>query len=472
MPRFYKKRLPELLEDFRKGTREYKLKKKYHLSSRGLLHHLIEAGRAHLIPHRSLSRLLIERTGRKFPQNPEARTETMLHCMNGELKQAVLLAVGKDPLTSTGIRKCLVQLTDAPLPGNRTFYDYCAQTLTPAGLLIHELYGKGWGARYSCFTLSKAGERYGQPIAAFSLRYAVDHNVSLYDLFGPTSSSGGTRAPYNRARIIELLAQGCTRIVDLEKHLGLAHTDIYYHLKHLRARAFVRFASLRPEPGRKTYRWVKGRRPEEAKTVDMRRRLTAEVASWLQRHKVGTRRQIAREVNCEGLQDVSKVLVGLEKQGLAQTQFASTDRSVVELGERSQIILDYVQAVRSGLMDKSRLPEMTRLLQEFKSDPVLLTRYVDAAVELYRATSPGLNRRTAPEREALLVRSVSSFQKKYRRWPRRSEMTERLGWNHGTIGIYLNSLLRQGRLVRQRGRSSVRYRLTRPSDRRARATRR
>jgi DNA-binding Lrp family transcriptional regulator len=459
MARFDKKRLPELLEDFRKGASVYRLRKKYHLSSKGLLRHLVEARDQRLIPSNSLSRILIEKTRWDFPQNPEARLETILRCMNGEIKQAILLVVDKEPLTGTGIGKRLSELTSSTLPGRGTFRDYCIQTLTPAGLLVHELFGKGWGARYGCFSLSKAGERYGQPVAAFSLKYAVDHNLSLYDLFGPTFSAGDSRAPYNRARIIELLAEGCRRTVELEERLGLPHTDINYHLKHLQARGFVRFRSLRSEPGMKTYQWIKGRRPKEAKTVGTRRQLTGAVAQWLYKHKAGNHHQIAREVNCTYLTDLSKVLVGLAKQGFAQTQFASTHRSAVALGARGRLMLDYVQSVRSAVKDKAVLQEMSALLDEFRGDRKLLTAYLDAAVNLYRAISPGLNRRRSTDREQQLAGFVEAYQKDHQQGPRPSEMVERLGWNHGTLRIYVNSLLHQGRLIRQQERSSVRYAL-------------
>jgi hypothetical protein len=247
--------------------------------------------------------------------------------------------------------------------------------------------------------------------------------------------------------------------VELEERLGLSHTDINYHLKHLQARGFARFDSLHPESGRKTYRWVKGRRPKEARTVNTRRRLTRDVASWLYRHKVGSRSQIAREVNCTYLTDLSKVLVGLARQGFAHTQFASTHRSAVALGARGRLMLDYVKSVRSAVKDRAVLGAMATLLDEFRANRKLLTTYLDAAVDLYRAVAPGLNRQGAKGREAELMRLVEGFQEEHGKGPRPSQMAESLGWNHGTLRIYVNSLLHQGRLIKQQQRSSVRYTL-------------
>jgi DNA-binding transcriptional ArsR family regulator len=417
MARFHKRRLPDLLADFEAGASPSKLSSKYNLSRRGILRHLVEARRRNLIRQRSLLRILVERTRYDFPRNPEQRLEIMLRCMNGELKQAALLVAGHQSLTRSGIRKSLTELTTATLPGVSTFYDYCVQTLTPAGFLIHETYGKGWGTRYSCFSLSQAGEQCGQPVAAFSIRYAVDNDLSLYDVFGPTSSAGDSRAPYNRARIVELLAQGCSRIVELEEELGLAHTDITYHLKHLEARGFVRFDSLPPERGRKTYQWIRGKLPGDAKTVDQRRTLTGAVAAWLYRNKSGDQFRIARAVNCRHVNDVSKILVGLARQGLAETRFASTNRSEVGLGRKSRLMLDYLQSVRA-------------------------------------------NKQSPEEREDSLIKFIMDYEARHKQGPRPSEIRKRLGWNHGTLGLYMRSLMQQGRLAKAQAKGQVRYTLT------------
>ena len=94
MARFDKKRLPELLADFEAGASPSRLSSKYNLRRQGILRHLVEARRQHLIRQRSLSRILVERTRYDFPRNPEERLETVLRCLHGELKQAVLLVAG------------------------------------------------------------------------------------------------------------------------------------------------------------------------------------------------------------------------------------------------------------------------------------------------------------------------------------------------------------------------------------------
>lgn len=453
-----KRGLRKVLKDLRGGASARQLRHRYRLTDRTLLGHLINARRERLITDGSLWRILAHRTQYHFPSNPETRLKAVLSCMNSELKQATLLVIDKTPMTGTAIEKRLADLTDARLPP-RAFYAYGVQTLCPAGFVIHEIFGKGLRIRYNCFKLSNAGDKCGQPIAAFSLRYAVDHNLSLYHLLGPATAVGESRAPYNRARIMELLAEGCSRIVDLEARMGLDHTDINYHLNHLQRHGFVRFESLNPERMWKSYQWVEGRRPQEAKTVGMRRRLTEKVAHWLCRNRIGNPAQIARNLNYGFKQDVSQILVSLAKQGLAHTQFPSSDRSVVTLGEKARIALDYLKRVRSALTDERELKRMKAVLEEFRREEDLFSHYVDRGVRLYCAISPRMNARKAEEREAELLNFIREYQDENTKGPRPSEMASGLGWNLATLRDYINSLLKKARLIREQKGTTVRYRL-------------
>lgn len=459
MPRFTRDRLPELAGDFQDRVSLSDLRRKYRLSARSLLFYLVEARRENRISAASLNRLRLERRWYDFPRGREARLRAVLGCMNGELKQAILLLADEQPRTKTGIQRLLEAHTDEALPGSGTFYDYCFQTLTPAGFLIHDCLGKGLKARYNCFKLSAAGRRYGRPLAAYSLQYAVENKISLYELFGPTSSGGGSSGPYNRARIMELVAAGCNQIVSLAEQIGLSHTDISHHLRHLQAKGLLRFDSLTSAPGFKSYRWVRGRRPEEAKTIANRKKLTEAVIHWLYRHKQGDHRQIAGAVGCRHLQDVSKVLVGLAQQGLAFTEFSSTHRSRVELGKQAGPVLDYLKTVRGALRDGPELARITTRVKHWYRHPETLKQHLNAALALYMNISPTVNRKNSAEREEELIECIERFQSEQGRGPRPSEMMKKLGWNHGTLRIYLHSLLREGRLTRQQQKGSVRYRL-------------
>ena len=94
-------------------------------------------------------------------------------------------------------------------------------TFAPIGLIVQDIMGRGLNYSQRYFTLTQAGETYGQPAAAFSLKYAVDHNTSLFNLLGSTQSGGDSRAPYNRARLVELVRGGISTIWELGSITGL-----------------------------------------------------------------------------------------------------------------------------------------------------------------------------------------------------------------------------------------------------------
>lgn len=464
MPRFDRTRIPSLLEDFKNGASARELREKYKLTDKTLFRYLIQARTQHLVSDRELSRIVADKTRFDFPQDREARLETVLSCLNGEVKHATLLVLNQDPATSSRIRRRLTELTTARLPSTSTLFDYCIQTLCPAGFVIHETFRTDHP--YNCFRISDAGAKYGQPLAAFSLRYAVENHISFGELLRTASSAGDSRAPYNRARILELVAAGCERVVEIETELGLSHTDINYHLKHLQALGLTNFRSLNAcEPDFKTYRWVAGRKPEEARTVRTRKTLTGQVARWLHTNKAGTYRQIAQQLNHKHVLDVSRVLVGLAQQGLATTEFPSTSRSKVTLAEKASLLLDYVMSVRSALTNSTQLKTMTALRDEFLADKDLFRRYLDVAIEHHSTASPMMNARKSTERESELLKFLQSFQVDRGRGPRPSEMMALLGWNHGTLRIYINSLIRKGRLRREEEGMTVRYTLPAQSGR-------
>jgi len=458
MPRFDKTRLTELAQDSEKGASVRELRVKFALSNKVLLKYLVQAMRQGLVKEANLARFLIDRTQYDFPENSEARLEAVLCCMNSELKQAVVLVLDRFPRTYWEIGGSLSAITNARLPARPTFSAYCVDTFAPIGFLVHKRYGRGLGLADHYFQLSEQGAKYGQPIAAFSLRYAVEHNLSLYQLLGQTQSSGDSRAPYNRARILEVVSEGHNRIVDLTQGLGLVIEDVRQHLNHLQRLGMLSFDSLNfAGKGVKFYRWVYGRSPEEARTVGELKTLTKDVAKWLYANKVGERNQIAEALNYSHPTHVSSVLVGLVDQGLTHTPFASCDKSRITLSKRARLLSDYTRAVRNALANKSELRDMTSMFEEFVRDRRRFTRYLDAGIEFYTAVSPNLNARTVKERESELRRFVEVHQEREGVGVRPVDAVRALGWTHGTVTRCIRSLFQRGRLVKEREGSAVRY---------------
>jgi hypothetical protein len=459
MPRFDKGRLSQLVQDFEKQVRVSRLRNRYGLSNRGLFKALVHARRQGIMRKKTFARLLLRKVLYPFPQDTEARFKAVLSCLNTELKQALLLRVEDYPRTYIEIGKRLAEDTSNRLPSLGTFSSYLTDSLVPAGLVAEERLGRGFGLLNRYFGLSKAGGMYGQPLAAFSLRYAVDHDISLYRLLGQSHSSMSSTSPYNRIRIVELVSKEHSRMIDLMEALGLVIEDVRQHLDKLEELGILKYDSL--DFGRKVakaYSWVHGRLPEEARTVRELRKLTRDVATWLYLHKKGERNQIADALGHKHPTNISEVLVGLVEQGLASTPFASTDKSRIRLQEGSRVVIDYARIVRSALGGGPELRSSKESLEELLRDRKKLCGYLDAGIELYRAVSPELNARSHQEREAELLEFIQEYTSAEGGGPRPVDVVKGLGWSHGIVTIYLRSLIAKGVLLKQKKGPAVSYR--------------
>jgi DNA-binding MarR family transcriptional regulator len=458
MTEFDANMLVELAKSFEEGGPVGRLRHKYHLSGRAILKSLLEARRRELVSKVSLARVLIRRKEFRFPSNPEARFKGILGCMNTELKQALLLTTDWYPRTYIGLYNKLAAITSIDLPCAQVIDSYCVDTLTPAGILTMELFGRGLRYAERNFRLNQPGAKYGQPIAAFSIKYAVDHGVSLYELLGQTQSAGASIAPCNRVRIVELVSAGYNKIVDLTDRLGLVIEDIREHLDRMSKLKILTYDSLNFEKkGMKLYRWVDGKMPGKAKIVRELKKLTHDVETWLYRNKAGERNQIAESLGYQHVNHVSTILSGLVRQGLVETQFTSSNKSHIVLLERSRLILDYSDALRDALGDGVVLTGMREILEKFRRDKHVFTKYLDAGIDLYCQVSPNINKRSLEERETNLLEFIRSFQERNRTGARPVDAVRSLGWTHGTVTRCLHSLLKKGDVERARKGPATRY---------------
>lgn len=461
MPHIEKSLLARLAEGFNQGIRPSDLRRNFKLRREVLLKYLVEANRRGLVSEPVLARMRVSRNRYSFPEGPEERLEATLSCVNTELKQATLLVLDSHPRTYIEISKSLAAITSANLPSPQSFSAYCNDTFLPIGFLVQERFGKGLGLSDRYFRISKEGEEYGRPIAAFSLKYAVNHSISLYELLGQRQSAGDSRSPYNRTRIVELLSEGKDKVKDLTERLGLTTEDVRQHLYNLKRLGVLTFDSLNFEKkGVKVYTWVSGKFPWEARTVGTYRRLTAEVAKWLYYNRAGERNQIARDLPYRHVTTISQVLGGLFKQGFADTPFPSQDKSRVSLLKRSSLLADYVRSLRNALGNGPELKEMKDTFREFVRNKETFARYVDAGIQLYNAVSPNINARGAKERESELLLFIELYRNHRGMGARPVDVVRALGWTHGTVIRYLRSLYSGGYLEKKKTGPAARYTVT------------
>lgn len=140
---------------------------------------------------------------------PSSIPELASQVLNHEAKLVVLMTLDGQPsaLTCSQLHK---QMTEPQqdyttwTPSNMTGYQYCRQSLVPAGAVTEELVTTPRQANVRAHRLTEYGQRLAVPGAGFlsdwSLRYP---NVSIQDLLGGTNSSGEFRAGETRTRVLE-----------------------------------------------------------------------------------------------------------------------------------------------------------------------------------------------------------------------------------------------------------------------------
>jgi hypothetical protein len=355
----------------------------------------------------------------------------------------------------------LSTLTGAHLPTRQVIRSYCLGTFLPSGFADVER-RRHFGKRTTYFfRISRAGKTFGAPIAAFSLRFSVAHNVSLRELFGHAGSRGRSNSPYNRARMIEIVSRGRCRMADLTEQLGIEVEDVRQHLEKLKALEVLDYDCLDCGSGGdfKSYSWVEGRLPREARTVGKLRTLTGDVARVLFHLRIADRNKLSRILRYDHRQNISAVLGGLLKQGLIWTPFPSQDKSTIIPSRRSVLWSDYIREIRSAVCEGSSLQEMKEMYEEFMRKPEMLGEYLEVGICLHRRGSPDFNPKSSAEREDELLRFIMQFLHRGGRGARPVDLVRGLGWSQGSVIRFLRKGLAEGLLTRTRIGAAARYSL-------------
>ncbi len=177
----------------------------------------------------------------EFPISPEERFDAVISSLQTPPKQILMLLLRDYPQTAwelgldfkDAIREQIEWQTPDRTHLNRSL-NYCQKTLIPIGMVAEEaFFYSGEIARESVgFSATEAGQQYGKPIAAYLLTSAYQDAQSgrryLWHALGPTGSSGPSRAPIVRSRLLFSLAsqEGTTSsIVGLTEELQISQID-------------------------------------------------------------------------------------------------------------------------------------------------------------------------------------------------------------------------------------------------------
>jgi DNA-binding MarR family transcriptional regulator len=341
-----------------------------------------------------------------FPNDLEGRLDAILNVVNSELKSVTLLHLREQAMNGseirTAIRKNLregVYLVLYP-----TFTGYCKNSLFPIGMVAREeILEDGSINALIGYSITEAGIKYGLPIAAFSLAYAHENDVSLFSILGPTSSQGDSRAPSNRIKILKFLRnREKVSETEIASDICLGENNILEHFKALSLAGFLRYASSGETTNNKgcsVYEWA-GVEDRELKTVRTHVNLTSQVAKKLKELEKADRRTLGELLHYGHPSNISTILRGLEKQGfvrhvgktgLTGNRATYSEASLLDSGRK--FCDEYIKPVEEFLQDKS-VPEINAALQRMHEDKKWRQEVLSYGIERYTALSHYVNRKS------------------------------------------------------------------------------
>jgi len=394
---------------------------------------------------------------REFPKNLEERLEAILSSVNTEYKSVTLGFLLEDNWkTSNDIRNAAESYVNPVtniIPGDTSFKAYCTFTFIPIGAVAEErIRGRN---PISYYKLTEDGEKYGKPIAQFSLRTAVDKNLSMYNIFGFTASHGKTRSPFNTAKILfELEKEDNLRRVDLANECGLVDMAVSQHLLRLKNIGFVNYDSISgEESGWSKYEWIKGKNPENIKPVCKLPTLTKRVANKMKELEISDCHELAEVLDYKHPGDISRILSGLEKQGfLKKVKFKGrkfkvgkkeSEASITEKGK--EFVYEFLEPVSQALGDD--FDGINKEIEIF-DDPFTTSDYISRGFSLYEEVCPAYKRKSKEDNESRILQILKNQKL------RKKEIDEALGKN---VAIYLRELIERGEIKKEREGNAVYY---------------
>lgn len=204
----------------------------------------------------------------EFPKTFEERMEAILSTINTEFKSITWSLMDYQWRTKNDIRMLYETGTGMLMDANN-FQAYNNKTFVPIGLVAKKSVRKtGLGITH-VYSLKEEGIFY-QPIADFAIKTAVENDISMYEVFGQTSSRGKHRSPFMVYCILkELYKSKDVRIVDLQKKYGFFDTNIKKSIERLLKRNLIEYESVSPEnpEGKFVYQWVEGKSLKDIKKI-------------------------------------------------------------------------------------------------------------------------------------------------------------------------------------------------------------
>ncbi len=378
---------------------------------------------------------------KEFPSDPEERLDCLSNVVNTEFKTLTLLALGDQPMHGGDIRRTLRNIVGegASLPSITTFNGYCDRTLFPIGIVAKDEY-KGDGS--VGYVLTEGGRKYGFPVAAFALDWAIQNNRSLYTALGRTISSKESTSPLNRIKILEALDGGTISETELVRKTSVPRTPVLGHIRTLDSEGFVEF--------------IKG-----DENVPVRRMNTTLCLTGIPKNLGGRPAEILKilkkDLNISGVEIAERIgltpsttyhhLQRLAEKGVISYELEENFTSIKLRSLGKRVLEDFIYPSRDLVGDGDSLEKGEEIYNIINSDIELKAEYWRKALELYRSVSPYIERSSRPREEIVdyLRRNPASKPK---------EIVESLGKKD--VYVDLKKLWIAGKIVKDdNGRYSI-----------------
>ena len=401
----------------------------------------------------------------EFPTEPDERYAAILSSLaNRAGKQITFLSIPNIPntiITPWELHKEFLENSGHVWKTNeRLQMGYTQNSLISIGMVAEEVGFKN-GIQESTvgFTQTEAGKKYGDPIARFLLKYASEHDISLEQVFGPTHSRTDSRAPYNRARVLEFLYNNKTenkiRIADIKKGLGLPGDSymVTHALRPLEESGFAIFESVNIEKtanqfsysvnpdfqgeGKTTQRYNLGSVLEAIATLQRQGFTKFEVDTVVDKIKdLNPNVQIARNTIQYKLADIAK------SGYLVRNKFKGSEdlSSVSILSEGEEFVNDVLTPLRIALTDT---PEGEQLRHGWGTIP--WQEYAPKALQLHKDNSNHANP-TGKDAQVSRIRDIVSENPGIRTGEI-MEILKQAGVPYKSINSAARSLLEKGEIT-------------------------
>ena len=353
-----------------------------------------------------------------FPEDTEGRLNNLLNIVNTELKSLSLLHLSREhAYTGSELYSKVRQTLQGKgyLPSPVSFSKYCSDTLYPIGTVAKEEIIADNGITRSCaYRLTDAGEKYGLPLAAFALDWAIKHKQSLFSTLGSTISPGKSRAPFNRAKMLEILAE-TSDITEssLGNRIDISPSAIVTHCRALQRQGLVQFASVgkySEHRGSHIYEFLNNERKPQ--TVESRVTLTEQVYTAIKELQRANYHTIAEKVVYPHPSNISRVLSALESQGILKRSspwIVKEKRSSISITPQGRAFVTlFLSPVKRALSSEHALQELSQSSLSPLMEPELLRTHCQEASRLYASVSPNINKKDIHMR----IDSLAAWMKK------------------------------------------------------------